>query len=126
MARPEEMTATGGRRGYPRLEASIAVELRFPGSQETVHGVTLNLSRGGMLANLGNPVTAPGQCCVQFPEPATALPDTQKACPSCGYRFPPPSIPGQTVKGVITRAVDRVGVTTAAVEFLTLLEVTEQ
>ncbi len=134
MSSPPEGTASfevgarapSSRRAYPRLEAAIYVEVQTAGSPEAVRGVTLNLSRGGMLANLEGSVAVGEECLIRFPSPGTELPLNRKTCPQCGYLYPAPFVPGQTIKGHATRVRDRAGVTTAAFGFAILLEVAEE
>ena len=90
------------KRGYPRIEVSVHVEIRVNGRPRAAHGITFNLGRSGMLAHLDG-VIAPGtECSIQFP--------------SSG------SEPGQMVKGRAFRFQQGAGVTMAAFKFDTLLE----
>ena len=114
------------RQAYPRLEAAIQVEVQVAGSQQVVRGVTLNLSRGGMLANLDGPVAVGDECTIRFPSPGTELPLNRETCPECGHLFPIPSVPGQTIKGFATRVREGTAVTTVAFEFAILLEIANE
>ena len=114
------------RQSYPRLEAAIQVEVQVAGSSQVIRGVTLNLSRGGMLANLDAPVVVGEECIIRFPSPGTELPLNRKTCPECGHLFPVPSVPGQTIKGFAARVREGTAVTTVAFDFAILLEIADE
>ena len=114
------------RQAYPRLKAAVHVEVQAGGSPQVVRGVTLNLSRGGMLANLNAPVAVGEECIIRFPSPGTELPFNRKTCPECGHLLPVPFVPGQTVKGFATRVREGTAGTMAAFEFAILLEIADQ
>ena len=128
--REVEANGSGGaplrRRAYPRLEAAIHVEVQVAGSSRVIRGVTLNLSRGGMLANLDAPVTVGDECIIRFPSSGTELPLNRKVCPECGHLYAVPSIPGQAIKANATRVREGAAVTTAAFEFAILLEIVDE
>ena len=90
------------RRRYPRTEAAVHVEVHMDGNTGTVHGITFNLSRSGMVAHLDAVVASGDGCTIQFP--------------SLG------SEPGQMLKGRAVRSRQGAGVTMAAFKFETLLE----
>ena len=118
-------TAPLHRQAYPRLEAAIQVEVLVAGSSQVILGVTLNLSRSGMLANLDAPVAVGDECIIRFPRSGSELPLNRETCPECGHQYPVPSIPGQTIKGLVTGVREGAAITMVVFEFEILLEIAD-
>jgi len=111
------------RRGFPRLHASFPVALHQEGDDQLIHGVTLNLSRGGALLRIDAPVQIGHRYLVQFTDERNTLVETIVVCDHCGHASPPFVVPRQTVWAVAKRQGRGAHGFSAAFEFETLIEV---
>ncbi len=110
-----------GRRAHRRVEATIPIEIVPDDSPEVIHGTTVTLGRGGMLVNLESAMAVHDTCVVRFTAPGVELSVRKRSDePSGQGNAHSRTIPGQTVRGRVTRVYDGL---TAAVEFATLLDV---
>jgi len=68
------------RRAHPRVSASfrltLAVEVGLGGSQ-TAHGVTVNISRGGIMASVDRRLPLRARCRIHFPDAAHRIRPTE-------------------------------------------------
>jgi hypothetical protein len=70
--RPEQHEKAGPeRRVHPRLEVVVPVEIDVGVYGVTTAGVTVNLSRGGVLANVADAIEVGEHCTVRFPKPGS-------------------------------------------------------
>lgn len=61
------------RRAHPRLEVIVPIEIDVGLYGVTSVGSTVNLSRGGVLANVDHPIEVGEQCTIRFPKPSSRL-----------------------------------------------------
>ena len=113
------------RRGYPRFDVAFPVEITLEGRDEAVGGTTLNVSRGGVLTRTDRMLPVGARCLVRFTAEQNRLSDESRACPRCGYQFVQEDVPRQAIWGRVLRSNVSLGGSAAAIEFETLLEVTE-
>ncbi len=113
------------RREHPRADVSIPIELRM-NRRAPLHGHMVNVSRGGMLAQINERLAEGTRCVVQILEERHPLPlDPDSKCPQCGYTLRTLEIPRQTLKGRVLRTGEGARSFVVAVEFETLLMVVE-
>lgn len=95
--------AVPSRRAFPRYSASYPVLLEFDQpAQAATNGVTVNMSRSGLLASFEEPVPAGAVCRITFLPRDRYRPELIE-CPHCGSEFPTLELPEEPVPGTVVR-----------------------